>query len=390
MAMLRNLAAQKVKKEADVSKPQVASSSFRKDEFVVKASSSFRKARNVVKAYSSSRKAENVIKAGDNGWKGILSLVDKNLSSALGTQTQNQYNYWWSRFEKFCSLFQRKSHPFSELTVVGFLSWLAEESPGLGGVDQARAALRHFHNLKFPNTKSPTDGVHVSMALKGIKRRFQKPTQKKKPLAVSDFSKLLISCINGKKLCELKLVDLRFAAQISVLFCAFARYEESAALKVEDLVEEDGDFIVNFPKGKQYQHGESREGVILNQPNLKVNPVEVLKVYLDRLKSFSNASCLFPALRCHGKKIVLLEECASYDCVLRQFKHHARLANISGSPDDYGLHSFRRGAVTNSVNNGCDEHTVQKQMRVASTSTVARYATLDKSRLGKANKFLFK
>ena len=87
---------------------------------------------------------------------------------------------------------------------------------------------------------------------------------------------------------------------------------------------------------------------------------------------------------------MVLDESASYDCVLRQFKSYAKLAKITGSPDDYGLHSFRRGAVTSSVNNGCDEHTAQKQMRVASTSTVARYATLSKDRLGKANLALFK
>ena len=37
----------------------------------------------------------------------------------------------------------------------------------------------------------------------------------------------------------------------------------------------------------------------------------------------------------------------------------------------------------------CDEHTVQKQMRVASVDTVHRYASLDKKRLAKATEKLF-
>ena len=76
--------------------------------------------------------------------------------------------------------------------------------------------------------------------------------------------------------------------------------------------------------------------------------------------------------------------------MLKQFKTLAKKSGISGKPEDYGLHSLRRGAVTTAVNNGCDEHTVMKQMRVASTNTVARYATLDRKRLGKANQMLFK
>ena len=52
------------------------------------------------------------------------------------------------------------------------------------------------------------------------------------------------------------------------------------------------------------------------------------------------------------------------------------------------MHSFRRGGVTTAVNNGCSEHIVQKQMRVASTATVHRYATLSRKTLAKANKCL--
>ena len=91
-----------------------------------------------------------------------------------------------------------------------------------------------------------------------------------------------------------------------------------------------------------------------------------------------------------GRKIVLLDYPVSYDCVLKQFKGFAMDAKVTGSPRDYGLHSFRRGGVTTAVNNGCDEHTVQKQMRVASTKTVSRYATLSRRRLKRANFALFK
>ena len=80
----------------------------------------------------------------------------------------------------------------------------------------------------------------------------------------------------------------------------------------------------------------------------------------------------------------------SYDCVLKQFKRFAKIGKITGSPQDYGLHSCRRGGVTTAINNGCDEHTIQKQMRVSSTKTVARYATLSRNRLKRANVALFK
>ena len=127
---------------------------------------------------------------GLKSWDLCLGLVEKNLNSALANNTSKQYKYWWKRFEEFCTSNGRQIEPFSDLTAAAFLSCLAEESAGIGGVDQARAALRHFHNRKFPGITCPTDSVRISAVLKGIKRRFQKPVFKKKALQSKDFSRL--------------------------------------------------------------------------------------------------------------------------------------------------------------------------------------------------------
>ena len=56
----------------------------------------------------------------------------------------------------------------------------------------------------------------------------------------------------------MKLADLRFGVQASLMFCTFARFEESAALKIDSLEEDGSDLVVKFPKGKTYQYGECR------------------------------------------------------------------------------------------------------------------------------------
>ena len=334
--------------------------------------------------------ARAVVATGLKSWDLNLKLVERNLNAAIASSTSKQYKYWWERFEQFCSDNGRQVEPFSDLTAAAFLSFLAEESAGIGGVDQARAALRHFHNLKFPGLTSPTDSVRITSVLKGIKRRFQKPVSKKKPLESEDFSRLLTFITKNGNFNDLKLGELRFAAQLSLLYCTFSRYEESAGLEISHVEEDGQDLLILFPKGKQYQFGEARMGVMTSQPQLAVNPVHVVKVYVQKLKTYPGAGeVLFPTLRCQGKQTFRLGKPASYDCVLKQFKLYAKDAGISGSPKEYGLHSCRRGAVTTAVNNGCDEHTVQKQMRVASVDTVHRYATLGKKRLAKATEKLF-
>ena len=79
---------------------------------------------------------------------------------------------------------------------------------------------------------------------------------------------------------------------------------------------------------------------------------------------------------------MILVEPVSFDALARQLKSFGGKAGLECSIDRY---SFRRGGVTTAVNNGCNVHVVQKQMRVASSFTVARYATLSRAKLAKAN-----
>ena len=54
------------------------------------------------------------------------------------------------------------------------------------------------------------------------------------------------------------LCQLRLAAQISLMYLTFRRYQESAALKGDQVHKEEGNLIMMFAKGKNYQYGESR------------------------------------------------------------------------------------------------------------------------------------
>ena len=98
-------------------------------------------------------------------------------------------------------------------------------------MDQAKSAVRHFHNLNFSNMPNPTESIRVANVLKGIKRRFLKPVQKKKAISNKEFSKLLAFVLKGNSTTTMKLADLSFALQVSLMFCLFARFEESVVLK---------------------------------------------------------------------------------------------------------------------------------------------------------------
>ena len=173
------------------------------------------------------------------------------------------------------------------------------------------------------------------------------------------------------------------------MYCAFARFEEVKELKVPQLDLDGEDVVITFSKGKTYQFGEARQSVMpgISTEAEAVTPVGVLKGYVDRLKLIegNKSLWLFPGLRMVKGELVSLNKPASYDAVAKDFKKVVKEAGlVASNGGEFGLHSMRRGAVTEAVNAGADEHSVMKQMRVVSASTVRRYATLKNDVLRKA------
>ena len=324
-------------------------------------------------------------------WKDGLEARMKNLQAGVSDRTGQGYHYWWSRFVLYCKEVGCEPMPFDGVKVSSFLSTLAERSDGMGGVDGARAALSYYWKMKFPGLASPTEDAEVHAVVQGIKRRFKLPVAKKEALSVEDFGKVLQHVTGGGELEALGMVQLRLAAQVAVMFCTFARFEEVQALKVEQIKEGGEGLVVDFLKGKTYQFGEARLGMMPAQPHLALDPVVVVKAYLVRLRKLGvkENSSLFPSFSSNRGGVRVLSKPASYDCVRKQFKAACAAAKVSGDPANYGLHSMRRGAATGAVNNGCSDHEVMKQMRVSSEGTVRRYATMDKKKLSNAVNVLF-
>ena len=320
---------------------------------------------------------------GHSEWKRGEIALGKNIGASVAPSTAKSYDYWWRRFEDFCYRTGKESGSASAKEVAVFLSALGEEKGAMGGVKVARMALRHHFRRLKPDRKSPTEGVVVDMALKGMERRFFQPVNKKAPLKMEQFFRLLNVITEDGKLWDIKMNKLRLAAQISLMFCTFGRYEESAALTVEQVQEVGGDLVVVFKKGKTYQMGNARKSVIpsLQEVEARLDPVQVIKVYMNRLTKMNGGNLsgwLFPALRVVQRREVVLDKAATYHCVRKQFLLYVQEAGIKDSEGgEFSLHSMRRGGVSAAANAGAADHLIMKQMRVGSVSTVQRYASID-------------
>ena len=97
---------------------------------------------------------------------------------------------------------------------------------------------------------------------------------------------------------------------------------------------------------------------------------------------------LFSNVRRRGKILTDLNKQVS-DVLRTKLKSVINTFGLKFGDSKIGLHCFRRGPVTASVNAETAPINVQKLMRVASTSMVAYYATIDLALLLKTSKTAF-
>ena len=182
-----------------------------------------------------------------------------------------------------------------------------------------------------PSSSSPTDTPFIQGVIKGMKRRFFKPVDKKAPFSRGNLRTFLKEIVGQKKKsCEIDLKDWRLAAELSLMYLTFSRFEEAKELTIGQIVEDGSDLVVTFKKGKQYQFGEARTSVMAGASceNDKLDPVSVVKTYMSLLveKVGRNPDqFLFPVLT--GKSA--WRKPASYSVVRSQFKFWLRRAGLS-------------------------------------------------------------
>ena len=108
----------------------------------------------------------------------------------MAISTRKIYAYWWRRFEDFCLEASVEPVRASTVTVLTFLSYLAESSSGQGGVKEGCQGSSKHYFLLGGRSEIPTADGRVSK-LQGIERRSSLPVHKSAALGMRDLQSFL-------------------------------------------------------------------------------------------------------------------------------------------------------------------------------------------------------
>ena len=269
-------------------------------------------------------------------------LIPKYLEDSVRSSTKISYKSYWVRFLKFAKAGGNNIH--SPKTVAAFLIYLAENTKGTAAPLTARNAIKFYLKLDRPFKRCCTDTYYVSRIIQSIQTKYSKPVKKAAMLSSEIVKSLVIKLLESGS-----FKDERTSTFILIQFAAVARFEEMQNLKISNVkFLETGHMQLTFDKAKNYNVADARSCCIAKNP-YGLDPVLHLRKYLKKLNH--NASTfVFPSFRIGKRnKIEFQSKPVSYNNMLSLLR--AALDSIGQEGKAYSLHSARRGALSEIVNN---------------------------------------
>ena len=299
------------------------------------------------------------------------ALIPSYLEDTVRESTKRSYGGYWTRYKNYCA--ENNIILTKPESISMFLINLSESTKGNSAPLLAKNSIKYHLKLLYPFKRCATDTWFVSSILKTAKKKFGKPVKKAKPFN-SDIVLKLISYWQNTG----SFKDERSSVFILMQFLLFARYEETANLKKENVkLLESGDLEVLFEQAKNFSVWNSKTSCLAKGSSSTFDPVQLVQSYMSKLDNSSD--WLFPNFR-KGKvgSVVFLDSPVSYDNMLKLLRDGLEKIGLEGQ--DYTLHSPRVGAVSEAVNSGnCDREIIQRHVRWASPEMVGRYHKLSLS-----------
>ena len=277
----------------------------------------------------------------------------QHLGSSVRDSTRRTYTGYWNRFKSFCENRRVSILPAAPAVVARFLITIAEANASVSGAKSAVSAISFYHKMFMGDAISPTDSVVVKNIMRSLSEKYAKPVKKANPFSSMHLKSLLDFYFS---LTSVSTDDTCVMTMIVTMFSLMARHEEVAKLTKECVKSLDsGDLEITFPSAKNYNFSDSKKSFLAFCPNATYNVAFILSSYVDSLPP---GSLLFPM---------------SYSSALSKVRDLLSRAFVSVGTS-FSLHSFRVGAVSESVNSGLiSDSDIQRHARWNSLEMLYRY-----------------
>ena len=279
--------------------------------------------------------------------------------------TLRTYNGHWKAFAKFCSTHGLKALPATDLTTSLYLMDLHNRETPWQTITSVCSAISFAHDLA--DAPSPIHGTWTSRVRENARRHAPRPVRAKDPLSVTDIHRMCTPLLRSPD-----LLTFQKGVVILLMYAAFLRFSDLAALRWEDLVQDSRGALwlyIRQSKTDQYRRG----------AQVPVAPAGGLMCPVARVREWLTRSAidqgqpgpLFRSFK--GNPPQLTDQPPSYAMVRTWCLSAAAAAGIKNIA--VGTHSLRKSAATAAANNNVPAHINMALGRWRSAASLGHYVT---------------
>ena len=277
--------------------------------------------------------------------------------AAKATNTQRAYRQAWGEFTTFCAGRDVRALPADSLTLIEYLTELADNGQSVSTMSVKLAAIRFAHDAQ--QCSSPTTNADVCEVWRGIRRTIGTAPQQKAPITRGELVRMTQATPH----------DLRGARDRALLLLGFAgafRRSELAALDVEDVRFLDDEMIVTVRRSKTDQEGHGAKKRVPLLDDAALCPVRAVREWLDMAQIESGA--LFRAIDRWGH---VRADRVTDKVIALVVKDAAKRAGLEAR--QFSGHSLRAGFVTQAAQDETPAYEIKAVTGHKSDAMVSRY-----------------
>jgi len=281
------------------------------------------------------------------------------IRSSKAPNTLRAYRADLADFTLWCKELGHESLPAVPITIVLYLTALAEAGAKPSTIQRRLSALAQAHKLAG-HDPSPTADHHVKMAMAGIRRRLGTRPDQKVAVITQELRQLLAVTPDET------VAGQRDRALLLLGFAGGFRRSELVSLDVGDVAETADGLRVLIRQSKTDQEGEGREIGIPFGQHPETCPVRAMRAWRGTAGILDGP--LFRGVNRHDQIQARRLTDRSVALVIKRAAERAGL-----DPAGYAGHSLRSGLATAAADGGASERSIMRQTGHTSVLTVRRY-----------------
>ncbi|WP_257883432.1 site-specific integrase [Hymenobacter sp. DG01] len=276
--------------------------------------------------------------------------------------TKEAYAGDWRRFTAWCTEYNCQPLPADVPTLVGFVTHLTELGRKTATIRRHIASIAKAHRLASQPVPSTDDQFKVFM--EGVSR-VEGVRQKQAPAFKLEHFKRAVQEIDTSR-----PAGLRDRALLLLGFSGAFRRDELASVNIEHLQQDEEGLLIDLPRSKTNQKGESEEKAVFYSPDRRTCPVRAVMEWVSYLQAQGRSTGpLFLSFRRgqHLSKRRLNTD--AINLIVQQYLGK-----------QYTSHSLRASFVTIAKLKGIDDSKIMNQTKHKTTAMIRRYTRLDSVR----------